>query len=97
MTKSCARLAALVLKKVSLSVFIVFSHASSAYQSRPYTELMSVLNILVKLNPYADMKLSQFDLISTPTGNETTFINHGKVMYSKSQTHMVNFLRFSFF
>jgi hypothetical protein len=49
---------------------------------------MSVLNILVKLNPYADMKLSQFDLISTPTGNETTFINHGKVVY-KNQTTFV--------
>ena len=26
----------------------------------------------------SDMKLSQFDLISTPTGNETMTINHGK-------------------
>ena len=26
----------------------------------------------------SDMKLSQFDLISTPTGNETVSLNHGE-------------------
>ena len=30
------------------------------------------------VNIASDMKLSQFDLISTPTGNETMTINHGK-------------------
>ena len=30
------------------------------------------------VNIASDMKLSQFDLISTPTGNETHFLNHGE-------------------
>ena len=30
------------------------------------------------VNIASDMKLSQFDLISTPTGNETVRLNHGK-------------------
>ncbi len=30
------------------------------------------------VNIASDMKLSQFDLISTPTGNETVFLNRGK-------------------
>ena len=30
------------------------------------------------VNIASDMKLSQFDLISTPTGNETTYLNHGE-------------------
>ena len=32
------------------------------------------------VNIASDMKLSQFDLISTPTGNETMTINHGAVL-----------------
>ena len=31
------------------------------------------------VNIASDMKLSQFDLISTPTGNETTFLNNGEL------------------
>ena len=31
------------------------------------------------VNIASDMKLSQFDLISTPTGNETMVINHGNI------------------
>ena len=30
------------------------------------------------VNIASDMKLSQFDLISTPTGNDTIFLNHGE-------------------
>ena len=30
------------------------------------------------VNIASDMKLSQFDLISTPTGNETVTLNHGE-------------------
>ena len=30
------------------------------------------------VNIASDMKLSQFDLISTPTGNETVSLNHGR-------------------
>ena len=30
------------------------------------------------MNIASDMKLSQFDLISTPTGNDTIFLNHGE-------------------
>ena len=30
------------------------------------------------VNIASDMKLSQFDLISTPTGNETMYLNHGE-------------------
>ena len=33
------------------------------------------------MNIHEDMKLSQFDLISTPTGNETTTFNHGIIIY----------------
>lgn len=43
------------------------------------------------VNIASDMKLSQFDLISTPTGNETVRLNHGK----KEFTH--TFRLFSFF
>ena len=33
------------------------------------------------VNIASDMKLSQFDLISTPTGNETMSLNHGKTLF----------------
>ena len=35
------------------------------------------------VNIASDMKLSQFDLISTPTGNETIKINHGNIKHMK--------------
>ena len=35
------------------------------------------------VNIASDMKLSQFDLIQTPTGNATTIVNKGKISNSK--------------
>ncbi|XP_059079847.1 gamma-aminobutyric acid receptor subunit alpha-3-like [Tigriopus californicus] len=48
------------------------------------------------VNIASDMKLSQFDLISTPTGNSTTFLNKGRhstlVVGFHLQRHMGNFV-----
>eukprot|EP00095_Tigriopus_kingsejongensis_P011181 maker-scaffold456_size166325-snap-gene-0.27 protein:Tk11181 transcript:maker-scaffold456_size166325-snap-gene-0.27-mRNA-1 annotation:"gaba-gated ion channel grd isoform x2" len=48
------------------------------------------------VNIASDMKLSQFDLISTPTGNSTTFLNKGQhstlIVGFHLQRHMGNFV-----
>ena len=41
------------------------------------------------VNIASDMKLSQFDLISTPTGNETTLRSKGRVDQSSVQFNII--------